>query len=487
MSMWSEENLALGAGLIDASYVQQGRQALRRRQKQLTALLSSRRLPPEGWDEASVSCVVRDLALMDSNNFLNAVGAGEREGRVFSGLVRRRHFSFAHGIGRSGDVSATQPKAAGASLVLKMTNFMVRDAVRIAGLTEVRDAMVFPTATGMTLALTLLALRQERPAAARFVVWPRIDQKSCFKCISTAGLEAIVVPELRDGDALTTDLDALSRAIESHGPDRILAVLSTTSCFAPRTPDDVEGIARLCAAHGVPHVINNAYGLGCATICAEISRAMRVGRVDFVVQSTDKNFMVPVGGAVVASGAEGAVGKVARAYPGRASGAPVLDLFITLLQMGAEGWQALLDTRRRLSPALRAAVAAVAERRGARVLSTPRNTISFALELPDAAGATALGSMIFTRGVSGARACAPGAEKEIAGTTFRGWGTHEDAPRRPYVTVACAIGMREEEVPALAERLERAFRDWEKARDKAERKARRQGDGAEPPAAAGDG
>lgn len=30
-----------------------------------------------------------------------------------------------------------------------------------------------------------------------------------------------------------------------------------------------------------------------------LDRAMAVGRVDAIVQSTDKNFMVPVGGAVV--------------------------------------------------------------------------------------------------------------------------------------------------------------------------------------------
>lgn len=47
---------------------------------------------------------------MDSNNFLNSVGVGEREARVASGLVARRHFGLAHGIGRSGDIAAEQPK-----------------------------------------------------------------------------------------------------------------------------------------------------------------------------------------------------------------------------------------------------------------------------------------------------------------------------------------------------------------------------------------
>lgn len=47
---------------------------------------------------------------MDSNNFLDSVGVGEREARVASDLVARRHYGLAHGIGRSGDIAAEQPK-----------------------------------------------------------------------------------------------------------------------------------------------------------------------------------------------------------------------------------------------------------------------------------------------------------------------------------------------------------------------------------------
>ena len=43
------------------------------------------------------------------------------------------------------------------------------------------------------------------------------------------------------------------------------------------------------------------------------------GRVDAIVQSTDKNFMVPVGGAIVASGNSSLVGEVSKCYAGRAS------------------------------------------------------------------------------------------------------------------------------------------------------------------------
>ncbi len=45
-------------------------------------------------------------------------------------------------------------------------------------------------------------------------------------------------------------------------------------------------------------------------------QATRVGRLDAFVQSTDKNLMVPVGGAVVASHSEDFIKTVAQMYPG---------------------------------------------------------------------------------------------------------------------------------------------------------------------------
>ncbi len=47
---------------------------------------------------------LQDAAAMDSNNFPDNVGVGEREARIASDLVARRHYRLAHGIGRSGDM-----------------------------------------------------------------------------------------------------------------------------------------------------------------------------------------------------------------------------------------------------------------------------------------------------------------------------------------------------------------------------------------------
>jgi len=65
------------------------------------------------------------------------------------------------------------------------------------------------------------------------------------------------------------------------------------------------------------------------------------------VQSCDKNVMVPVGGAVVATfDKKDYLNKVAATYAGRASAAPAIDLLITLLQMGRSGIKQLLSDRK---------------------------------------------------------------------------------------------------------------------------------------------
>lgn len=43
------------------------------------------------------------------------------------GLVARRHYGFGHGIGRSGDLEESQPKAVGSSIMNQLTNAMLLD------------------------------------------------------------------------------------------------------------------------------------------------------------------------------------------------------------------------------------------------------------------------------------------------------------------------------------------------------------------------
>lgn len=78
--------------LIPASYVDQGRDSRRSRENKIRLLLEKRKLPEDGWDDADIEMLLSELSVMDSNNFPGNCGAGEREGRVVSGIVARRHF-----------------------------------------------------------------------------------------------------------------------------------------------------------------------------------------------------------------------------------------------------------------------------------------------------------------------------------------------------------------------------------------------------------
>jgi O-phospho-L-seryl-tRNASec:L-selenocysteinyl-tRNA synthase len=112
---------------------------------------------------------------MDSNNYQGNTGVGEREGRIFSSLVAEKNFSLGHGIGRSGDVNALQPKAIGSSLVVKLTKAMFINAMnKILGYPSIKDALILPFATGMSLTITLLTLKSLNPSG-EYVIFPRID------------------------------------------------------------------------------------------------------------------------------------------------------------------------------------------------------------------------------------------------------------------------------------------------------------------------
>ncbi|ETI56790.1 O-phosphoseryl-tRNA(Sec) selenium transferase [Phytophthora nicotianae CJ01A1] len=468
---------ALAEQFVPVTYVQQGLDALRSREKQVTTLLAQRRLPDKGWDDASVELLLQTLSAMDSNNFLGSAGAGEREARVFSPLVARRHFHLAHGIGRSGDVAAVQPKAAGSSLMVQVANALAKDVLHLAGMRAVQAALVLPVATGMSLMLVLLQLKVSKPNA-RYVVWPRIDQKSCFKSILAAGLTPLILANtlVKEEDEspsgyLKTDLVGMAALMDQYGSDSILAVMSTTSCFAPRAYDSVKEIAELCQERNIAHVINNAYGVQASKCVHQVELAMRTGRVDAVVQSLDKNFMVPVGGAIVCSASRDIVDRVAKYYPGRASATPTLDFFITILQMGKSGYRRLLEERKQLATYMREKLDALAIEKGERVLHVSNNEISFALTLGSFCSEvmdkqersrrlTLLGAMLFSRGVSGARVVSCLDHKTIAGHEFPSFGAHYDGFPVAYVTFACALGMRHDEVDLLVTKLRKTIHEW---------------------------
>jgi len=149
---------------------------------------------------------------------------GEREGRIYSSLVAKRNYYLSHGIGRSGEIEDIQPKAIGSSLLYKLTSLLTLNMIQSVSFTdavhksfnkneEPFKCLLLPTATGLTIALTLLTLKQKKPKAS-LVIWSRIDQKSCLKAILTAGLIPCICELSKNGDQLETDLQKIEDVIK---------------------------------------------------------------------------------------------------------------------------------------------------------------------------------------------------------------------------------------------------------------------------------
>ena len=284
-----------------------------------------------------------------------------------------------------------------------------------------------------------------------------------------------------------------------------------------------------------------------------IEEAARVGRVDVFVQSTDKNLMVPVGGAIIAGFDAGLIGAIAKTYPGRASASPLIDVLITLLSMGKDEYVRLLKERKENYVYLKQRLSECALKYGERLLEVPGNPISMAVTLTSrvsalgspvpengaesgdsleeracldqetpcdsadgeltlidhlqitgnstenefvspptngaesldvaatanavdmvsasasAAGAassslsrleTELGSMLFTRCVSGARAVSSASTNRVNGVDFVGWGAHCDDYPHCYLTAGVGIGMTKREIDVFIQRLDKVFKKW---------------------------
>jgi O-phospho-L-seryl-tRNASec:L-selenocysteinyl-tRNA synthase len=472
-------------------------------------LLYHRRLPDKiGWSDVQIQHFLFTLSTLDtnsetavsvaSNDVADSMptesmlasrwcGVGEREGRVYSTLVQQRHFGFSHGMGRSGDINEPQPKAVGSSVLAKLTKDLSLDVIRRgAGMhatTTARCGILLPTCTGMSISLVLSSFRDRACPDKSIVLWSRMDQKSCLKAITSTGLQCIVIPTILDGenDAVGTNVVALDEALQKYH-NQVLAVITTTSCFAPRVPDAVDEVAKLCQRDNVHHIINNAYGLQCFRTTKLINRACVVGRVDAIVCSMDKNFLVPVGGAIIISPSEQIIDAIGKIYPGRASSTAVVDLFITLMSMGIQGYKRLLQKRHDMIPSFVSQFETVAMKYGERCLICPTNTISFGMTLdgliqsreetgvPSELNSphihnreyTRLGAMLFTRCVSGTRVIPKDETKIIHGVELPGFGSSVVGFPHVYLTAACAIGLNDIEAREFFHRLDGTLAEFQK-------------------------
>jgi len=101
------------------------------------------------------------------------------------------------------------------------------------------------------------------------------------------------------------------------------------------------------------------------------------------------------------------------------------------------------------------------------VLHTPNNSISMAVSLTSGGGGkplTAMGSTLWVRLISGCRICAPSDKpKKVAGIDFINYGSHHNAYPVPYFTVACALGITENDIQLFLSRLDKTLTEWKMA------------------------
>lgn len=82
------------------------------------------------------------------------------------------------------------------------------------GIRSAAKAILVPMATGMTLTLCLLTLAKQRPNA-KYVLWSRIDQKSCFKSMILSNLIPIIIDTIPTANGLITNIPGRIFSLEN--------------------------------------------------------------------------------------------------------------------------------------------------------------------------------------------------------------------------------------------------------------------------------
>ena len=456
---------------IGKSYTQIGNELISSHDKIFQNILHTRSIPDEPLNQNTISYILNYISNMDSNNGPYHIGIGEREGRIISPLVHQRNYGLVHGIGRSGNINDLQPKACGSSLLVQLTNSLLKNLLHSIGMNFIKDIIILPFATGMALTLSYLTLRLEKPKA-KYIIWSRIDQKTCLKCIITSGFEPIIInpiPNKTNDYEIETDIEGIKNCIDKYGVENILCVTSTTSCFAPRCYDNIEEISKICKEKKIFHVVNNAYGIYCTKIIDMLNKADKIGEISLIISSTDKNFMVPVGGAFIYSSKESFVQKVKKNYPGRASIGPILDLFISFLEMGKNKYKELIKERKEKYKILIKKMETIANKYGEKVIAMNSNKISILFTLKNIVeksgnkDAKEIGSMCFNRQISGVRiiTSSNGEKKNIGGYEFLNYGSSCDNYKYlPYMTFSCAIGIKNEEIEGFVNKIDKIIENF---------------------------
>ncbi|MBD3214938.1 MAG: O-phosphoseryl-tRNA(Sec) selenium transferase [Candidatus Lokiarchaeota archaeon] len=412
-------------------------------------LFEQKAVPNEGWTDEQIEFLLQILANMDTDKDQNASQVGEREARIASKLSLKTSGGFCHGVGRSGFLTAPQPKAPGGSIMYEITNYLARDILRKCGLPNIKKAIITPIATGMSLALTLSAFKPDWNKGElrnkRKILLPRLDHNSILKSISFLGLEPKIVEGTIFGDAVRIPLEDIQDAYE----DECYAIVSFTSFFPPREADDVKGISKFAKEKDLVHIIINAYGVQSPEWMKMIRSAIDAGRVDAIIQSTDKNFLSPVGGALIASPEKDKIETISQTYPGRASASPVINFLISMLSLGLQGYKELIQNQQENRNYLEERLSSFAKEINEQIMDI-FNPVAVAMTLNTLKKNQlyALGGALYNLRVTGPRVYDPN-QKEF-GTCVNGYST-------PYIVMNAAIGSTREDIDKAVARLEKAY------------------------------
>jgi O-phospho-L-seryl-tRNASec:L-selenocysteinyl-tRNA synthase len=422
---------------IPKSMLQRGRTTVDSLLGPVRDVLNRRQFPEKALTDLQLEMMLQLLSSFDTDKDPEAARVGEREGRVASPYIGRLSAGFNHGVGRSGHLTAPQPKAPGASLMQQVANNVALDAIRKLGLSNMKSGIVTPLSTGMSISLILGALRREY--GIKQVLYPRIDHTSPQRAIALAGLEKTDIPTVIEGDGVQADLSVLEKYIKTAEAS---AVLATTTFFPPRESDPVKDIAKLCADHNIPLVINNAYGVQSERTMSEIRSAVDAGRVDAVVQSSDKNFLSPVGASIIVSPSKEFIEQIADTYAGRASAAPVVQTLAALLALGLDKYTDLQRQQTENKEILHERLNEIADKIGQKVLSV-WNPVAYAITM-DGVDVKEIGARLYNARVTGPRAVENGE-----------YGSSSDNYPHSYIVMNTAIGASRNDVEAATTKLDK--------------------------------
>ncbi|MFW9969662.1 MAG: O-phosphoseryl-tRNA(Sec) selenium transferase [Candidatus Odinarchaeota archaeon] len=412
-------------------------------------LFEQRSVPNEPWTDEQIDFLLQTLSNMDTDKDLNAARVGEREARIASKLHLKTSAGFCHGVGRSGFLTAPQPKAPGASIMYEISNYLARNILQTNGLPNIKDAIVVPLCTGMSLSLVLKALysypNANSSTVKHTVLVPQIDHKSLLKSIDLVGFKAKIVPGQIFGDRVRIPIEDIKNSLDEN----CFAVISITSFFPPREHDNIKEISKFAEKNDLVHIVINAYGVQSPEWMKLIRSAIDAGRVDAIIQSTDKNFLTPVGGALIASPLKENIKKISQTYAGRASATPIVNFLISMLSLGISGYQQLIDEQQKNRKILELKLSEIAKNLNERILDIYNPVaVAFSLENMKEEDLYALGGALYNLRVTGPRVYNP--KENAFGTCCSNYPT-------PYIVMNAAIGATEKDIITAVQRFEKAY------------------------------